>query len=122
MHLTTGIDLVEVHRMKTAVEKWGDRLLNRVWTPQEIEYSRQRICFYQHLAARFAAKEAVIKCLGQEEINQRSIGWKDIEVVNNSEGKPEIRFNQEKQQSKKRISLSISHTKDYAVAQAIVYE
>lgn len=143
MHLTTGIDLVEVKRMKTAVERWGERLLNRVFTPQEIEYSTRGVSFYplrnprrrrgipettgvssdrvyQHLAGRFAAKEATIKCLG-EEIKQRPIGWKDIEIVNNSEGKPEIRFNQKKWRSKKRISLTISHTKDYAVAQAIAY-
>ena len=119
MHLNTGIDLVEVGRMKEAVEKWGERLLNRVFTPMEIEYSRKKASFYQHLAARFAAKEAVIKSLGQKAINRRPIGWKDIEVVNNEQGRPEIRFTPHQ---KKRISLTISHTKDYAIAQAIAYE
>jgi len=86
MYLNTGIDLVEINRMKTAVEKWGERLLKRVFTEREINYSRKKACFYTHLAARFAAKEAVIKSLGK-----RDIDFKNIEVVNNDFGKPEIR-------------------------------
>ncbi len=116
MHLTCGIDLVEVDRMKKAVEKWGERLLKRVFTDREIGYSQRKVFSHQHLAARFAAKEAVIKSLGQREIN-----LKDIEVINDKKGKPEIRFGREGWRHKK-ISLSISHTRNYAIAHVIAYE
>ncbi|RKY39883.1 MAG: holo-[acyl-carrier-protein] synthase [Candidatus Omnitrophota bacterium] len=116
MDLRCGVDLIEVERIKKAVDKWGQRLLYRIFTRTEIEFARARRNFYQHLAGRFAAKEAIIKSLGKGRIS-----WREMEIVNNAEGEPRVRFTSEGRINK-TVAISISHTKDYAIAQAIAYE
>lgn len=119
MIIGAGIDLVRVDRIKKAVERWNTRFLSRIYTPQEISYCRKKRKDYLHLAARFAAKEAVRKAL-EERMN-----WREIEIVNNHWGKPEVnlrgRAREKKQrQGAKKILLSITHDHDYALAQAVV--
>lgn len=119
----TGVDIVEISRIKKSVEKWGDKFLNRVFTQKELDYARQRKFVYQHLAARFAAKEAFFKALGDLSIN--NIEWRDVEIVNDKYGKPRINLlgSAKRIVAKKRISniiISLSHTKSYAVANAIL--
>ena len=82
--LSTGIDLIEIHRIAKAVDRFGDRFLNRIYTAGEIRYSRGRI---PELAVRFAAKEAVTKAIGT---GLRGVRWRDIEVINDRRGKPHI--------------------------------
>lgn len=106
-----GIDIVEIVRFKKAVERWKDAFLKRVFTEQEIHYSMQKRFPYQHLAARFAAKEAVMKAFGDIPIT-----FKEIEISNDKFGKPSCRI----RKRKNNIHLSIAHTEKYAIATAVI--
>lgn len=123
MVLGSGVDIIEVERVKQAVKKWGDSFLKKVFTDKEINYSKKRRFAYQHLAARFATKEAVLKAFGGGWT--RTLPWKDVEIINDKNGKPDIRLYREAKKiyDKKHIEkivVSMSHTKDYAVANAIL--
>lgn len=113
MIIGTGIDIIETYRIQEAVDRWGDQFVNHVFTPAEIAYARQHKFPAQHFAARFAAKEAVFKAVGDP-----ALGWKHIEILNDPTGKPLCTI--KKGDFKHRIIISISHTKNYAVANAIV--
>ena len=82
--LQCGIDLIEIPRIKEAVEQWGDKFLHRVWTERELDYCRGR---YPELAVRFAAKEATSKALGT---GISGINWREIEVVPGEGGRPSL--------------------------------
>ena len=84
--LTTGVDFVEIDRIAAVLQRYGDRFLQRVFTPGEIAYCRGRA---PNLAARFAAKEAVMKSLGT---GFRGVGWRDVEVVRAPSGAPSPRL------------------------------
>ena len=119
----TGVDIVEVFRMREAIDKWGDNFLGKVFTAREIKYANSKRFSCQHFAARFAAKEAVVKAFGEPRKNP--IKWTEIEVLNDSEGKPVIQFHNDalKLKNKKKIDrviLSMSHSKNYAVANVIL--
>ncbi len=114
MILGTGVDITEVNRLKKAVEKWGDAFLERIYTKEELNNARTRVSIYQHLAGRFAAKEAVFKALGDT-----SLSWKDVQILNDKEGKPSCKFLNSKGKGA-GVAVSISHVKNYAVANAIV--
>ncbi len=123
MIVSTGVDIIEVDRVRGAVKKWGESFLKKVFTEKELKYSRKKKNEYQHLAARFATKEAVLKAFGGGWA--RTLPWNDVEIVNNKNGKPEIKLYREaKKISKKRkiesIVVSMSHTKNYAVANAVL--
>ena len=118
-----GIDIVEISRIKKAVLCWKDSFLKRIFTENEINYSRTKKFSYQHLAARFAAKEAVLKAIGDSSIQR--IDPREVEVLNDEFGKPTIRLSGEakKIKEKKKISgiiISMSHTHKLAVANAIL--
>jgi len=114
MIIGTGVDITEVKRLRQAVEKWGQIFLDRVFTREELDNAKTRGSLYQHLAGRFAAKEAVFKALGDKNLN-----WKDVQILNDKEGKPScvIRNGRNK---KIDVHISISHVKNYAVANAII--
>ncbi len=123
MILGTGVDIVEVFRMRDAIDKWGENFLSKIFTKKEITYSRSRRFAYQHFAARFAAKEAVVKAFGEP--RRYPVKWTDIEIFNNGEGKPIIKFQRDalRLKDKKKIGdvvLSMSHSKDYAIANVIL--
>lgn len=123
MIIGTGVDIVEIARIRKAAVKWKDKFLDRVFTANELEYAKSKKFLYQHLAARFAAKEAVLKAFGDESINE--MNWKDIEIINNKDGKPIVKLAGEARQTMLRrkvsdISVSLSHAKNYAVANAIL--
>ena len=80
----TGIDLVSVKRIERTIQRWGLKFILKVFTPGEIEYCEGKEARYQHYAARFAAKEAAVKMLGKT----TGIGWKDIEVSHDRDGRP----------------------------------
>src|SRR3972149_12304434 len=77
-----GVDIVEIDRVERALERWGERFLRRVYTSVEVAFCRGRV---HELAARFAAKEAVMKALGT---GARGLAWREIEVLPNRRGKP----------------------------------
>ena len=114
MIVGNGVDIIEVRRIRQAVDKWGDDFLGRIFTDKELEIAKSRVARYEHLAGRFAAKEAIFKALLDKEIN-----WKDIEISNDKDGKPLCRI-LKKAKNKFDIQVSISHVKNYAVASAIV--
>jgi holo-[acyl-carrier protein] synthase len=110
----TGVDITEVSRLRRAVEKWGDSFLNRIFTSDELRVARTRAAVFQHLAGRFAAKEAVFKALGN-----KTLSFKDMEIMNDAEGKPVCRIRNGKGKGVD-VHVSISHVKSYAVANAII--
>jgi holo-[acyl-carrier protein] synthase len=113
-----GTDIIEIARIKKAVAHRGGDFLRRVYTDREIKQYRKKP---SSLAARFAAKEAVMKALGQ---GMFAIGWRDIEVLSEPDGRPavclrgraELRANQ---LGIKTLVLSLSHSRDYALAVAL---
>jgi holo-[acyl-carrier protein] synthase len=116
MIIGTGIDIIEILRIKSAIERWGDHFLNRVFTPQEIEHARKRAVPYPYFAGRFAAKEAVYKALGIKKVT-----WQDMTITNDQDGKPVCSLSNALAGSP-GIHLSISHSKYYAIASAVVEE
>jgi len=114
MIIGMGVDITEVKRLREAVEKWGEGFLNRVFTRKELDNAKTRGSLYQHLAGRFAAKEAVFKALGDKKLN-----WKDVQILNDPEGKPCCLILNNKGR-KINVHVSISHVKSYAVANAII--
>lgn len=124
MIVGTGIDIVEVFRMRDAISKWGMNFLTKVFTDKEISYSSSKRFAPQHFAARFAAKEAVVKAFG---VARRSpVNWTDIEIFNDEEGKPIIFFKNgalklKKQKKVDEVVVSMAHSKNYAVANVILF-
>ena len=117
--LATGVDIIEISRVRQVLERYGQRFLDRVFTPSEIEYCRRRA---PNLAARFAAKEAAMKALGT---GMREVGWKEIEVVRADSGAPAIKLHGQAEQRALRLgvrdtSLSLSHSLQYAVAFVVI--
>ncbi len=116
-----GIDLVKIERMKTVVEKWGEKFLNKVFAKNEIEYCYEKKEPYHSLAVRFAAKEALIKAIGSEIY----IPLTQIEVTNSEEGRPLIKIQGELKNffDKKKIKhchLSLSHEKEFGIAYVVL--
>jgi len=108
-----GIDIIEVERVKKLAEK-NPRFLERIFTDREISYCVEKRNKYQHLAARFAAKEAFFKAIG------RRIGWREVELINLSSGKPQLEIKSKERFSFEEAHVSISHLAEYAVATVIL--
>ncbi len=118
-----GVDIVEVGRIKSAIKKWGKKFLDKIYTKRELAYCKDKGAPEQHLAARFAAKEAVYKAFGGD--GKTPILWTDVEILNERNGKPKVilKGNAKKIKQKRRISkvvVSLSHTKNYAVGNCIL--
>ena len=122
MNIKVGNDIVEVDRIKNSFNKFNDRFKNKVFTKNEIEYCESKgIHKYESYAGRFSAKEAVFKAISEELDGKYSIDWKDIEILNNKEGKPFV--NLKNSNLNINIDISISHTRQFATATAVaVYE
>ncbi len=110
-----GIDIVELQRVAAALERHGPRFIDRLFTPIEAAICRGRP---REFAARFAAKEAVMKALGT---GARGVAWREIEVLLNRRGKPLVYLHGRAQQRAKEIGLdgldlSMSHSRQYAIA------
>ena len=118
-----GIDLVKIERIEKIIKRWGDNLTSKMFTPLEREYCKKRKSNkYQSYAGKFAAKEALLKALG---LGLRGVNWTEIEISNNELGQPIIKTSGKLNiiASKKGVSkyfLTISHTKDYAIAEVIL--
>lgn len=122
MGISCGTDIIETKRVKDAIKKWGKAFLKRVFTQKEIEYSMKRRFYFEHLAARFAAKEAVLKAFG-EGISGANL--KDVEIINDPSGRPLVTLKGSMEKLRKcrhvgTITVSMSHTRDYAQAMAIM--
>ena len=117
---SVGIDLVDIPRIKLAIERFGDRFMSRVFTPWEIQYCLSKINPELSFAGRFAIKEAVFKAIGTG--FAEGVKWTSVEVVNDRRGQPEVRLGQaiRRHIGSRKIIASISHTKEYAIATALL--
>jgi holo-[acyl-carrier protein] synthase len=117
-----GVDMVEIGRVRKLIEQDGG-FAGRIFTDREIAYCESKFSKAQHYAARFTAKEAFFKALGTG--FRGGMGWQDVEVENDALGKPQLRLAavalaQFKKRKLKRALLSLSHTRDMAVALVVI--
>ena len=122
MIVGTGIDACEVERIAASIAKFGDRFLERVFTPAEIAYCKSKKNAAERFAARFAAKEAAMKALGTGWA--RGVVWTGIEVGHARGGRPTLHLHGKtaeiaEQLGVRRISLSLTHTETQAMALVI---
>ena len=121
MKIRTGVDIIEIERVRQSIDDTKGKFCERVYTEKEIEYCESKnVQKYQHYAARFAAKEAFFKTVSSVLNNKYDIGWKDMEVLNDENGRPYVNILSEKVTGIQDIDISISHCKTYAVANVIV--
>jgi holo-[acyl-carrier protein] synthase len=118
--IAVGVDIIEIDRIEEATLSWQGSFLKRIYTEAELESSGNKP---SSLAARFAAKEAVMKALGT---GARGLGWKDIEVLSNSDGAPFVRlhgraYDKAKEIGMSQFAISMSHSKHYAIAMVVGY-
>jgi holo-[acyl-carrier protein] synthase len=122
MILGTGIDIVETQRIEASIERFGERFLDRVFLPNEVAYARSMKKPSLHLAARFAAKEAISKAFGTG--IGKELGWKDMEICRRDSGEPFVVLHGKgvelaKNRGVTDVLVSLSHCNEYAVAQAV---
>ncbi|TET26963.1 holo-[acyl-carrier-protein] synthase [Candidatus Aerophobetes bacterium] len=114
-----GIDIVEVKRLRDIIQRWGERAKKRMFTSKELKYAHMRKKGeFIHLAGRFAAKEAVVKSLGQP------TSFLEVEISKEKNGRPYITLKGRtketaREKGVKEILVTLSHTRTYAVAQAV---
>ena len=118
-----GIDLVKVERIEKIIKRWGNSLTSRIFTPLEGEYcEKKKVNKFQSYAGRFAAKEALLKALG---LGLRGANWKEIEIKNDELGQPLIDTSGKLKnialaKGVSKYFITISHTKEYAIAEVIL--
>ena len=123
MILGTGIDIIEVARIASSFEKFGERFVNRILLPDEIDYCLSHRKPAPFLAARFAAKEAISKAFGTGIGAQ--LGWQDMEIRRKESGEPFVVLHGKgkvlfETRGAKQLHVSLSHTEYYAAATAIL--
>jgi holo-[acyl-carrier protein] synthase len=119
----TGVDLAEVHRIKASIERYGQRFIERVYTPAEVAYVERKANKYERYAARFAAKEAGMKAIGTGW--KRGVTWRDFEVANLPSGKPTLKLSGVAAEIAGKlgvtnIALSLTHTSELGMAHVIL--
>ena len=123
-----GIDIIDINRIRSVINKYGNRFKKRCFSISEIKRSEKRLNSIESYAKRYAAKEACAKALGTG--LARGVFWKDIEVVNNKYGKPFIQlhgkakkiFKNINKTSSTKIEISLSDEKKYAIANVTIYD
>ena len=124
MILGIGVDIVSIKRIETLLEKWGRKFKNRVFTKHEIEYCEKKGReMAASFAVRFAAKEAFYKAMGEFQFD--GIRWRDVEVRNDFRKKPSFKFYKDtlsllKKNKIKNVFLSLSHEKEFGIAEVII--
>ncbi|MFC1990025.1 holo-ACP synthase [Chloroflexota bacterium] len=118
MHYT-GVDIIEIARIKSAVDRWGARFLHRIYTDSELEICGKKS---SPLAVRFAGKEAVMKALGT---GTKGISWREIEILPEPGGKPALNlYGKAKDKASNlglgELAISLSHSREYAIAFVVV--
>jgi len=113
-----GVDIIEIYRIERVAARWGERFLKRVYTEAELDICKNRA---PALAVRFAAKEAVMKALGT---GIRGVGWREIEVLSNSDGKPLVYLHggakrKAEELGMGELGISLSHSEKYAIASVV---
>ena len=118
----TGLDIIEVDRIKNSIKKYSPKFEQRVFTSSEISYCKSQGDPAKHFAARFAVKEAVSKCLGTGITG--ALGFQDMEITHKDTGQPVLTMIGKGKElfqklKLKSIHISISHDRTYAIAHAI---
>ncbi len=118
-HRGLGSDIIEIERIEASIHRYGSKFLDRIFTDTEQAYCLRHRDSARHFAGRFAAKEAVVKALGTG-ISQ-TISWLDIDIINDPQGKPEVKLSSKAKEyfGDIIIQVSISHCKAYAMAVAV---
>ena len=118
--ISVGVDLVEIPRIRETIERWDSRFLRRVFSPKEIEFCESRRNKYQSFAVRFAAKEAILKAIGTG--MYEGVRWKDMEILDDEKSIPRVylKGHVKKLVGSRKVILSLSHTKDSALAFVIL--
>lgn len=115
-----GTDIIEINRIKELIGTNEDKFVTRVFTKQEIAYCEGKNKMkYQHYAVRFAAKEAVFKAISDVLKDKYQINWKNIEILDNEQGRPFVNILDMNLSNLKQIDISLSHCKEYAVANVV---
>jgi holo-[acyl-carrier protein] synthase len=119
----TGIDIVKIKRIETVINKWGDRFIDRVFTPDEKTFCLKRVRPYRAFALRFAAKEAFSKALGTG--MKEGVFWRDIEVYHLKSGKPCLKVNGAslsicEKEGIKGYHVTLSDEDEYGIAMVIL--
>ena len=122
--MRTGVDIVNNNRIKNMMDKYGDKFLNRIFTPKEIEYIMYRNKDYKTVAGLFAAKEAISKVIGT---GIGRLSWQDIEISHDESRRPYVKTNINiiaylKELDIRGMDISISHEEEFSVAFAIGYK
>lgn len=121
MEIKTGTDIIEISRIKKSIEDTDGKFIERVFTPKEIEYcEKKNTQKYQHYAARFAGKEAVFKAISCILENKFEISWQDIEILNDNTGRPYVKILNSNLKNITNIDISLSHCKEYAIANVVI--
>ena len=121
MKIRTGTDIIEISRVKESIESTNEKFCERVYTEKEREYcENKKMQKYQQYAVRFSAKEAIFKAISDELENKFEINWKDIEILNDEKGRPYVNILNNKIQNIEDIDISLSHCKQYAIANVVV--
>ena len=123
MRISQGIDIVSVSRMKQAIERHGQKFLDRIFSPEEQVYCESKRMKYEHYAARFAAKEAAMKAF--EVRRENRYRFREIEVKRLPTGKPSLYLSPASQKrfrlpGRFQIELSMAHEREYAVATVLL--
>jgi len=121
--LGIGMDIVETKRIADSLARFGDRFLHRVFLDGEVAYANSMKFPHLHLAARFAAKEAISKAFGTGIGHE--LGWRDLEIIREPNGAPKVLLHGRAEAYAKtrgvhEIHVSLSHTADYAAASAVI--
>lgn len=124
MIVGVGIDAVDIDRIQRMLADKGDRLLQRLFTPDELSFLSSKVAPAQHLAVRIAAKEAAYKALAGNDL-ARGIGWREIEVFSRGDGAPQLRLHgraadRYAELSATSVHVSLTHSAATAVAIVIV--
>jgi holo-[acyl-carrier protein] synthase len=123
MIVGTGVDLAEVPRIRKSIERYGERFIQRIYTPGEIAYVERKANRYERYAARFAAKEAGMKAIGTGW--RRGVTWHDFEVANLPSGRPALKLHGvaadfARKMRVRNVSLSLTHTAELGMAHVIL--
>ncbi len=118
MEYAVGIDIIEIARVGKVLERHPERFLRRVFTPEEVAFCRGRV---PEIAARFAAKEAVMKALGT---GARGLAWREIEILPNQRGKPLVYLHGDAHKrgaaiGLRGIDISLTHSNEFAIAAVV---
>lgn len=127
-----GTDIIEIERIKKAIEEneienkkeFKNLFLDKIYTLNEINYCESKGKMkYQHYAARFAAKEAIFKAISNLLKDKYEISWKNAEIINDDMGRPQVKFiniSKELEEKIVNIDISLSHSKEYAIAMVVL--